>query len=333
MDHSVALYWIRSERDSGAPDPHGDRILERCRAAAARHGMELLSATADDIVVSHGPDGTAVTVRGTRLSPRTAFFHTKLMSWPANGVDAWRHLTTYAIVEEAGFCVTVPALHSIINNDKLLSCAQDFGPGVNPLPTLRITTRAYQPGRTDFEALGVTFPAIVKPCDWGGGNAVFVADGPRRLDSILALAGAAEMTMAIQPWLGPRTRDVRVYCVGGEPYGASLREAVGAGPAANVAQGGSAGLIPVPEHLAGPARRVARVIGLPYVCVDFLEADGEVWFSEIEVDGGTSAGGLELTAVRFGAYRSHFDRFVAAAAAADAAEDRAPAGVPRWTYA
>lgn len=137
-----------------------------------------------------------------------------------HGANHGWHLTTYAVLEEAGFCVTVPALHSMVNNDKLLAGLQDFGPGVRPLPTLRLSTR--------------------------------------------------------------------VYCFDGA---AALR---------------------------GPA----RAIGLPYVCVDFLEAGGGFWFSEIEVDGGTSVGGADLTAARFGAYRRHFDRFRSASGPAR-----------RWTYA
>ncbi|MFI0723487.1 RimK family alpha-L-glutamate ligase [Streptomyces sp. NPDC021224] len=321
MDSPIALYWIRSERAAGAPDPHGDRILRRCAAAAGRHGMDLRSATVDDIVVACDGGEPSVRVHGTPVSPHEVFFHTKLMSWPANAVDVWRHLTTYAVLEEAGFCVTVPALHSMVNNDKLLAGLQDFGPGVRPLPTLRLPTRAYYPGQYDLQALGIGYPAVVKPSDWGGGNAVFVADGPRRLHEVLVLASASERTMVVQPWLGPDTRDHRVYCFDGEPARSSVRRLAAGAAAGNVTQGGSAALAEPPAALLGPARAVARAIGLPYVCVDFLEAGGDFWFSEIEVDGGTSVGGAELTAARFGAYRRHFDRF------------RSPSAPPRrWTW-
>jgi hypothetical protein len=308
----VTMFWLRSERSSAAPDPYGDRIYADAKLAAAAHGMTLPSVTVDEIVVSCRGDGPVVRVRGERIDPRSAFFHTKLMSWPIYAVDLWRELTTCLLLEQAGFCVTVPALHSIINNDKLFTLAQDFADGIDPIPTVRVCTRAYYPGLIDFTALGLEFPAVVKPVDWGGGNAVFLVDGPARLDSVLTLAGAAEMTMVIQPWLGRETVDCRIYCLDGEPVRASERRISASGSVAgNVTQGGSSRMIPVPQNLRESAALVARDLGLPYVCVDFLGADGRFWFSEIEVDGGTTAGGPELNALRFGAYRGHFERFLA----------------------
>lgn len=316
MNADVVLYWIRSERDSSRPNPHGDRIEQRCRAAAAATGMDLRAVSVDDVVVSHDGVRASVRVRGGEVFPDSTFFHTKLMSWPAYETDAWRHLTTYSVLEAAGFCVTVPALHSIINNDKMLSCIiQDFC-DIRALPTIRLSTRGYQPSQTDFDTLGLEFPAVVKPAGWGGGNAVLVVHSPGELSAVLGLAGAAEMTMVMQPWLGPDTLDYRIYCLDGEPRQASVRRVSAGGLAGNVTQGGSAELIAVPERFAHSAGQIARTIGLPYVCVDFLQANGTCWFSEIEVDGGTSVGGHELTTMRFGAYRRLFDRFAVSPAAA-----------------
>ncbi|MGW5349835.1 ATP-grasp domain-containing protein [Streptomyces sp. NPDC004031] len=308
----VTLYWIQSYRD---PYPHTDvyerQVLGRCRDACAAVGMELRVVSVDDVVVAQRGGDRAVVVEGRRISPRSAFFHTKFVSWPAYETDAWRHLTTYEVLEAAGFCVTVPALHSILGNDKLLSVLGRRGCGVPAVPTVRLCTRGIDARGLDPAVWGLDFPLVVKPSSWGGGMAVFVVHGRAELAAVLQLAGAGELTVVLQPWLGPGVVDVRVYCVDGEPYAALSRTAVAPGAAGNVAQGGRGEMTEVPEALDGPARRIARAVGLPYVCADFLTVGGRYWFSELELDGGTGTGGPELTRARFGAYRTRFERFLA----------------------
>ncbi len=311
----VTMFWIRSERESKSPNPAHREVDARYDAAARAVGVLLTSISVDDVVVGATSTGPAVRVRGSLVAPDSAFFHTKLMTWPTDRFDSWRHLTTYAAVSAAGFFTSVPVGHSLINNDKMLTALRLFAGDVPRLPTVRLCTRGYGTGHLDscgaaIRASNIAFPVIVKPSSWGAGHSVFVADTLDDLDTVLSWAAAAELTVVVQPWLGRNAADCRVYCVDGEPYRALVRRPVGDAVAGNPGQGGVAQLTDVPEALVCPARTVARDIGLPYVCVDFLGTDGRWWFSEIEIDGGTNPGERHLTEVRFGSYRSRFDAFV-----------------------
>lgn len=319
----VTLYWIQSQRDPTAQiASYEQQVLRRCREAAAEHAMDLRLVTVDEIITGQRDTTCDVWIGGKRITSDSAFFHTKLLSWPAYRADIWRHLTTYGVLEAAGFCLTVPALHSIINNDKLLSVLSYPQADIRILPTVRLCTREIDPRRVDLGIWDLDFPVIVKPSSWGSGMGVLRADNAATLAAVLQLAGASELTMVVQPWLGPDVVDYRIYCVNGEPYSALLRRPAAAGLVSNVQHGGSAEIIELPPELVGPARGVALATGLPYLCVDFLRSGEDFWFSEIEMDGGTGTGGPELTKARFGAYRGLFDAFVA---------DRT--AQKRWRYA
>lgn len=319
----VVLYWIQSDRDPTAQvAEYEQHVVGRCRAAAAELGMDLRLVGVDDIVVGRRGEERQVWVSGDPVTPSGAFFHTKYLSWPAYEADAWRHLTTYGVLEAVGFCLTVPPLHSIGGNDKLLSALAHRDCGLPSLPTVRLCTRGIDPRGLDLDAWGLEFPLVVKPASWGGGMGVLLARDRAEFNATVQLAGASELTVVLQPWLGPDVVDHRIYCVDGEPHAALTRRAAPSGLAGNLHQGGRAEMAAIPEALVAPARHAARATGLPYTCVDFLAADGAYWFSEIEVDGGTGTGGPELTKVRFGAYRGAFDAFQA---------DRA--SVKRWRYA
>ncbi len=305
---SAAMYWIRTDRESKTPNPGHDAADQRFELAGERSGMRIRPVAVDDIVVGHTGEAPQVLVHGKPVNPAEAFFHTKLMSWPENKPDLWRHLSTYCALEAAGFFTTVPALHSVINNDKLLSAlvCPDSTPTV---ATTSVHTGPFIDAGRVFDG-PLEFPVIVKPSSWGAGNSVFAVRSRDELNSVLRLAAAAELTAVIQPWLGTGVADCRVYCVDGEPRGAIMRRPRGQSVTSNLGQGGRVEVVDVPPELVAPARDVARTIGLPYAGIDFLRASDGWWFSEIEVDGDTLPSSVELTDLRFGSYRLAFDRFV-----------------------
>lgn len=311
----VTMYWIRAERQSKSPNTEDTEVTARYDAATRAVGVRLASVTADDVVVGAREQGPSVRVCGELIRPDMAFFHTKLITWPSDRFDHWRHLTTYAAVSAAGFFTTVPVSISLVNNDKLLSALRPFGSLVPRVPTVRVCTRGHRPDTLGWctaamRASDIGFPVIVKPASWGAGHSVFVAQDVGELDTVLTWAASAELTVVVQPWLGREVVDYRVWCIDGEPSRALTRRPVADAVAGNVGQGGIAKWTDLPDALVAPSRAVARDIGLPYLCIDFLHAGGRWWFSEIEVDGGTVPGDHHLTEVRFGSYRSRFDRFV-----------------------
>lgn len=308
------MYWIRPDRNKGATDQWlVSRLYQRGVECAAEAGLALEVVAVDDILLSKGTTGDlSVFVHGKQVHPGTDLFHTKLMTFPAYREDTWRHLTTQAILERAGFYVTVPLTLNVLSNDKLLAVLATSGQRVPLLPTVRVSTRqADHQTVVDLilERTGIDFPVIVKPADWGGGNGVLVAQDTRCLRRTLELAGASETTMLIQPWLGPGTEDVRVYCIDGMPYQAIVRSPAPDAVVANHAQGGTYQVVEVPSEVRAPAASVARTFGLPYVCVDFLCRDGGYWLSEVELDGGVG-GARELEVAKFAAFRRGFDRFL-----------------------
>ncbi|SEF09410.1 RimK family alpha-L-glutamate ligase [Streptomyces sp. Ag109_O5-10] len=311
---AITMFWIRSERESKSPNPYDAAINTGYDDAARAVGMRLTRISVDDVVVGTTKDCASVRVRGALVAPDATVFHTKLVTWPVDRFDYWRHLTTYAALSAAGFFTTVPVGLSLVNNEKQLTALQRFGSVVQRLPSVRLCTRGYDRDHLDWctaamRASDIGLPVVVKPASWGGGNGVFVASTVGELDAVLTWAAATELTVLIQPWLGRDVVDYRVYCLDGEPHRVLTRELRGDALAGNTAQGGSAAWNAIPDALLAPARAVARDIGLPYLCVDFLRADGRWWFSEIEVDG-SAARDPDLNKARFGSFRSRFDTFV-----------------------
>jgi hypothetical protein len=313
------MYWIRSERESMTPNPvhavHGDMY----ETTAAALGMEIRSIGVDDIVIGSTPSTAAVYVRGERVHPHECFFHTMLMSWPVDRFDIWRHLRTFAALESIGFFTTVPMMHSLLNNDKLLTGVGTFGAGLPRLPTVRVGTRGHAVDarnryEAEMEAARLQFPLMVKPAYWGCGFGVFVAQDSNELEGLLNLAEAAELTLVLQPWLGRRVTDYRIYCLDGEPFMAAARRSTGDAVVGNAGQGGIVDITAIPEVLRAPARLVASRVGTSYLCVDFLMVDDEWWFSEIEIDGANALHDPESLRVRFTSYRDRFAAYVAAGA-------------------
>jgi glutathione synthase/RimK-type ligase-like ATP-grasp enzyme len=219
-------------------------------------------------------------------------------------------LSTSAALDVVGYHTTIPVASNVFNDDKLLALACDFGQQIPRLPTLRVSTRQAYP--MHLQAYGLDFPVIVKPASWGGGNAVMRADDQAKLNAIIQLAGAGDVTMIVQPYVGAGARDVRVYCVEGEPEVALIRSAGGGSITANVGQGGTSQVAAVPPEVTGWARRISASIGLSYLGVDFLNLGGQYWLSEIEIDAGT-VDHPELSRLRFRAYLNGFRRYLAAA--------------------
>lgn len=314
---TVRAYWIRPERNKRfVQDYLDDNTFARNTAVAAECGLDLRVISVDDILVSMVESATIVQVGGETVVPTEVFFHVKLMTFPSYESETWRTISTAELLRSTGFHVSTPLELNVLAGDKLLTLVQlqrrvldHLGSQlVRCLPTVRVSTRQFY--SLPQGALPFPLPVIVKPSSWGGGNAVAVVRTVGALDAQLQIAGAAALTMIVQPWLGQGTSDLRVYCVDGTVQSAWERRPAPSAVVANYGMGGSYAQINLPVDVADAAHAVAQFIGAPYLCIDFLLKDGRYWLSEIEPDGGAVGYLPDLEIARFSALRSGYDRFV-----------------------
>ncbi|SEF09418.1 hypothetical protein [Streptomyces sp. Ag109_O5-10] len=287
------LVWLRSERDhiSVATADHA-RVAD-LTAAAASLGVALRTATVDDLVLTQTGQTAVVRVRGDRVDPRDTFFHTGSLGGSTQAADAWRLLSTIGILEAAGFMVTVPAVHSITWTDTIVPLLSfDLGE-VRTLPSVRLCTREIEVHRDRLRLSdwGLEFPVAVRPAVRRPGDRPFVAENERRLTTLLQLAGASEVTVLVQPWLGEHVVEHTVVCVDGEPAG--LEGALA-------------------ERLSGPARTVATALGLAYVRIGFVQDADRFWLSHVDCTGFAPDADADALEVQLVAYREAFRRFRAA---------------------
>jgi hypothetical protein len=310
MDTEIFWLWPQRERLADYLE-HEDEVWSAYRKSAERAGLTFTVIAADDVVVQTRPGSARVYVHGREVHPDTSMFHTSLLTWPCYQVDVWRFLSTFAVIEAAGFCTTIPTPLTLVNNDKLLTLMQPYGRELPWVPTTRILTRFYWSLHERLNPELIDFPVLVKPASWGSGFGVTKAESLKELNAILQLAGAAELPMVIQPWLGEGISDCRVYVVDGVALTANIRSPRDGSLVASVTHGGETVMAEVPPHLVEPAKHVAASLGLRYVCVDFLVRGDDYWLSEIEMDGSINADQTELRDAMFRAYRGLFDDHVA----------------------
>jgi hypothetical protein len=291
------LFWLRSDRDHTAAADHAH--VADLTAVAADLGLDLRTATVDDLVVSQVGEAAVVRVRGDRVDPRDTFFHTGSLGGSTQGGDAWRLLSTIGILEAAGFMVTVPAVHSITWSDTIVPLLSfDLGE-VRTLPSVRLCTREIEVHRDRLRVAdwGLEFPVAVRPAVRRPGDRVFVAENERRLTTLLQVAGAAEVTVLVQPWLGEHVVEHVVVCVDGEPTGLDGALA---------------------ERLSGPAKSVATELGLAYVRVEFVQDADRLWLSRVDCTGFAPGVDADAAGVQLAAYREAFHRFRTASDAVSA---------------
>lgn len=312
------LYYFWPERGRLGTQQDDLKVWPAYRAAAEAAGFVLDVVTVDDIDVLSDPENASrVLVRGQAVDPGRAAFHNKLYTWPLFAADAWRSLATFAAITQAGYCTLIPQNLNIVTNDKgttlsYLRCVDDGW-----VPTLTVPTRDIRSMRAQLPDLGIDYPLIVKPANWGAGMGVTRAVDEAGLLTTLRLASAAELTMVVQPDLSdtPEFADVRVFCVDREPIGAMRRTPARAGEVANLTLGARSEMIEVPAELHKRASAIARYLDVPWAGVDFLHHRGRYLLSEVEVDACLGPVLLHLPGIedilnaRFQAYRSDFERW------------------------
>ncbi len=310
------LYWFWPERTRPQSVMEDEEGWDNYRRAAAAAGLRLELLSVDDVDIVADPARPRAYVKGELADPREVVFHNKLYTWPMFQADAWRSLALFEGLAGAGYHLLVRPELNLISNDKAATLLHLRGIDACWLPTMSLPTREFKQPRVRLSEAGIDYPVVVKPASWGAGQGVIRADSEPELLMALRLAGAAELTMVVQPFLAPggELADLRVYCVDGYPAGALRRTAGNGGTVANVTSGGKAELVAVPPGLAKRAAAIAAWLDIPWLAVDFLSDGREYYLSEVEIDayvGRVTAqlpGMADIMAARFRAYRARFDR-------------------------
>ncbi len=195
----------------------------------ATHDIELewRLAAHDAIDIVGSEKGYEVYVEGELVTPENTIFNTDIYGLPHQHLDVWQQLTTFLLLENAGFYLPVPPVLSCLANDKLLTNQFFKDTNLKLISTLRINTGRnleYKVLNPLIEQMG--FPMIVKPASWGAGVGVIIAQDYNQLQGILGLASASDVTMVLQPLLNSTALiDFRVYIIDGKPHTVMARRA------------------------------------------------------------------------------------------------------------
>lgn len=122
------------------------------------------------------------------------------------------------------------------------------------------------------------FPRIVKSRHGHGGSEVFWASDKKQFDRIMA---RLKDSAIVQPPVGKRGRDLRVYVIGGEPIVGMLRKS-DVDFRSNFSLGGRANRYELSNNEKALIGRIAKLLDLDFAGIDFLlDKDGLIC-NEIE---------------------------------------------------
>lgn len=126
----------------------------------------------------------------------------------------------------------------------------------------------------------MTLPAVVKTVDGHGGQEVFLVD---KVDTLVAeILDNTASDFVVQPLVGMRHQDLRVYVLGNSIIGAILRTS-NHGFKANYSLGGTVQTYELNEVERKIVEKILRKFSFDLAGIDFIIGDdGELIFNEIE---------------------------------------------------
>ena len=162
---------------------------------------------------------------------------------------------------------------SRICNDKARTCLEVSKAGV-PMADTRFLKREYMP-----ELLrGETFPKVMKTVNGHGGKQVsLLTEAPDPVPEMYTMDDSV-----LQPLIGSRHQDLRVYMIGKKVLAAALRTAR-EGFRSNYSLGGEAALYTLSEEEEQTIAKISDLFDFGLVGIDFIIGDdGKLIFNEIE---------------------------------------------------
>jgi glutathione synthase/RimK-type ligase-like ATP-grasp enzyme len=294
------MVWVFPDRESSRTVPmYEEDFWIPYQEVAEELGMSWTRHAPEDIAVDRLAADVRVYVAGDVVTPADTLFVTSLYSLPYQAMDVFNQYAIFAVLEQCGFYLPAPPTLSPIVNDKLATILHLKDSPVPVVPTLRLGTGRDLNFRLNEPALQrVTFPAIVKPTGWCAGWGINLANSVEDLRGLLSLAQGGETCLAVQPYLGSGTVDLRVFLVDGKPHTVVKRSPAPGGYVGSLGRGGWAEYVPLPTELADALDYFAERVPIPFLCVDFLYDGERYWFSEIEPDGAIFCPDLESQVAR-----------------------------------
>lgn len=128
------------------------------------------------------------------------------------------------------------------------------------------------------EECDLPYPRVVKARHGHGGSEVFWANDEAEFVSALS---KTDDTVIVQPPVGKRGRDLRVYVIGGEPIVAMLRKS-DSDFRSNFSLGGTAERYYLSEAETKLVKKISSLVKLDFGGIDFLLTDGGLLCNEIE---------------------------------------------------
>jgi glutathione synthase/RimK-type ligase-like ATP-grasp enzyme len=320
------LCWLFPDRESTRTNGFWTAAFWQTYEEVAKElGLSWQRVAPESVVVDAlDPDHPRVRIAGEPVSPADTLFLTSLYSLPYQAADVFNQLTLYSVLEQVGFYLPHPPGLATLCNDKLASTLFLRDCPVTPIPTVRIVPGRdlmYAEYRASLEDL--PYPALLKPSSWCAAFGINLARTPHDIRGLLSLAGGGDTTMVLQPYLGQRTVDYRVYLIDGEARGVLIRRPGEGALYTAFSTGGTLSYTDLPAELEPAVAYFREKLPVPYLCADFLHDGTRFWLSEIEFDGtiqcpdATNPDDVrrqhDLIAERFEAYRrGHAQQFAEA---------------------
>lgn len=126
----------------------------------------------------------------------------------------------------------------------------------------------------------VSYPCVLKTVDGHGGQEVVLCTSPKEAEKFFAQF--YDHTVIVQPYIESGARDIRVFMIGEEVFGAVKRTGNGSFKS-NYTLGGSVEKYTLAGWQEKEVKIIARALKSDYIGIDFiLLADGRWLFNEIE---------------------------------------------------
>lgn len=225
----------------------------------------------------------------------------------------WPHVSEVLILARAFAAAGTPVVDAALLTEPFVMSKmgdlQTLAAAGIPVPR---TVQCFSHADAEAALQAFRFPVVVKGVYGRAGTRVFLAEDAARVSHVLRSAPHAGF-FSLQEYL-PTDHDLRVITIGHRALGAMRRTIPHGDFRANLAVGGIADAVALPDDLARLAEQASRALGREFAGVDILVSDGKPYVLEVNrapgFKGFESATGIDVAE----AFLTHCERRLAEAA-------------------